>query len=56
MNKVENPQDTSDQDSEGYENPINQVTVSLHATSNAKGNPPILVDLWLDNSTVSMKF
>ena len=53
MKKVENPQYTSDQDSEGYKESINQVTLSLHATSNPKGNLPILVDLWLDNSSLS---
>ena len=56
VNKMENPHDASDQDSGGgHKDPINQVTVSLHATSDAKGNPPILVDLRLDNSTVSME-
>ena len=49
VNKVENPHNASDQDSGGHKDPINQVKVSLHTTSDAKGNSPILVDLWLDN-------
>ena len=40
-------QDSSDPESEELDDPINLVTVSLHATSSTKSTPPIMVNVQL---------
>ena len=47
--------DSSDPESEELVDPINLVTVSLHATSSTKSTPPIMVNVQLDSCSVGME-
>ena len=55
VRKVEGQADSSDLESEELDDPINVVTVSLHATSSSKSTPPIVVDVQLDSCSVCME-
>ena len=48
-------QDSSDLESEELDDPINLVTVSLHATSSTKSTPPIMVNIQLDSCLGGME-